>query len=145
MITLVCNGQNDLTDLPKNPKLGHCYVRCHLAEKEMSKWKDVDCALIDFQKLNILSGDSLTIKDKKRLDKIFKKFIKEGYKLQLDSYYTSSNDIGDDVIASRERAIKVANYLVTIGYNPQLIKVSALGPTQNKTGFWYRVINVSAK
>ncbi len=142
LAAFITSAQNKEIDLPPNPQSGHCYVRCQV-NGSFQKWRDVDCALVQFQKLEVLSRDELSKKDKKELSKVFKKFIKEGYKLQLDSYYTSSASIPDNVIESRERAITVANYLVSLGYSPELLKVNALGSTQKKTGFWYRVINTN--
>lgn len=134
---------NTVPDLPRNPQPGHCYVRCSSKDGTLQEWKDVECALVAFQKLEVLESNTLSKRDKKNLEKIFRKFIKEGYRLQLDSYYTSSRSTEENVILSRERAITVANYLVGLGYTPELIKVNALGPTQRKNGFYYRVINAS--
>lgn len=143
LVVFVAKAQQKQIDLPPNPKAGHCYVRCQV-NGNFQQWKDVDCALVEFQKLDVLAAKQLSQKDKKKLSREFRKFIKEGYKLQLDSYYTSSASVSDNVIESRERVILVANYLVSIGYSPDLLKVNALGPTQNKTGFWYRVINTNS-
>ena len=49
--------------------------------------------------------------------------------------------IEDNVILSRERPITIANYLMSKGMAPQYLRINALGPSNMKTGFWYRAIN----
>ena len=143
VLSIQAQNTNTILDLPSNARPGHCYVRCTEKDGTMQEWRDVECALVEFQKLEVLKSDMLSKRDMKNLEKIFRKFIKEGYRLQLDSYFTSSLSTDENVILSRERAITVANYLVGLGYAPELIKVNALGPTQRKNGFYYRVINAS--
>ncbi len=139
----IFNGlAQDSRDLPKNPQPGHCYVRCQGKDDAMEEWKDIECALVEHQKLSVLTNDELSSRDKKTLDKTFQKFINEGYKLHIQSFFTSVASTEDNIIMSRERVITVANYLVEIGYDPDLIVVNALGPTEKKMGFWYRAINL---
>lgn len=134
-------SKNRLGDLPSNPQAGHCYVKCFSPDGEKGEWKDIDCLLINYQKLDVIPAEELSKQDKKTLDKVFKTFIKNEYILQLDSYYTSSMSIEDNVILSRERAITIANYLMSKGMAPQYLRINALGPSNMKTGFWYRAIN----
>ncbi len=140
----VQQNASKISDLPRNPQPGHCYVRCAENNSTKLKWKDIDCALVAFQKLDVLlQGDVLSKRDEKILEQTFRKFIEEGYRLQLDSHYTSVGSIEDNIIQSRERGITLANYLVGLGYSSDLIIVNALGSGQKKTGFYYRVVNVS--
>lgn len=132
---------NYIPDLPRNPQAGHCYVRCYTADDEKGEWKDIACALVEYQELEVLGSTTLSKGDKKILDKVFRSFIKKGYTLQLDSYYTSNKSIEENIIQSRERAITVANYLVHKGLAPEHLRVNAMGSTNEKTGFWYRAIN----
>lgn len=132
---------NTMPDLPPNPQAGQCYIKCFPGGGTKGEWKNIDCVLIEHQKLEVLSTSVLSRRDKKTLDKVLKRFIKNGYTLQLDSYYTSSKSIEDNLILSRERAITVANYLVEKGLSPNDLKVNVMGQTDQKTGFWYRAIN----
>lgn len=110
--TVGAQTPNAINDLPANLSPGDCYVRCYKDEGEKVDWKAIDCVLINYQKLAVFQKNELSKSDKKTLDKIFKKFIRKGYTLQLDSYFTSSNSIEYNVNKSRSRAITVANYLV---------------------------------
>ncbi len=134
-------------DLPPNPEPGKCYVRClnKKQQKKKAKWKDINCALIQFQSLEVQLEnltDGLSKKDIKVIDQELVPFIKKGYKLQMRSHYVSNEPDSIDVNTSSQRAIAIGNYLIEKGMNPELLLVNSLGSSKSdKTMLEYRIIN----
>ncbi|MEP0263561.1 hypothetical protein [Dokdonia sp.] len=134
-------------DLPPNPEPGKCYVRClhKKQQKKKTKWTELNCALVQFQSLEVqLENPTSRISkdDLKVIDKELVPFIKKGYKLQMRSHYVSNKPDSIDVNISSQRAIAIGNYLVEKGMNPELLVVNSLGSSKSdKTMLEYRIIN----
>lgn len=134
-------------DLPPNPEPGKCYVKCFNENKKKIKWEELDCALVDYQKLDVSlehPDQSLSKKDVRILNRKLVPYIEKGYKLQIRSHYVSNATDSINVTVSSQRAIAVGNYLVEKGMSPALLSINSLGSSEaDKTKIEYRVVNVS--
>lgn len=131
-------------DLPPNPKAGHCYVRCLSDSKKKAAWEDVNCALLYMQKIDLAFdevGGTLSKKDKRLLEKKFKKLIKKGAFIQIESHYNQGRSTGQNSAIAKGKSVLVADYLINLGLNPDFLRVSVEGSNKNKTEMNYRIIN----
>jgi len=134
-------------DVPSNPEPGKCYIKCFKKDKKKIKWEDIDCAFVNYQKLDVSLEDPdqpLSKKDLKIINKKLVPYIQKGYRLQIQSHYVSSAPDSINVKISSQRAIAVGNYLVEQGMDPALLLINSLGSSKaKKSEIEYRVVNVS--
>jgi len=134
-------------DLPPNPESGKCYIKCFNDNKKNIKWEDIDCALVNYQKLDVSlenPDQPLSKKDLKMINKKLVPYVKKGYRLQIRSHYVSNAPDSINVKISSQRAIAVGNYLVEQGMDPALLFINSLGSSKaKKIEIEYRVVNVS--
>ena len=152
LITTVMSGQvrfksGEGMDLPPNPKSGHCYVRCldRGSVKQKQTWEDVDCAYIKAQKIDVrLNGSDggLSEIDQQNLQKELKTFLAKGNikTLEITSEYGSRAVDSINIKRAIDRAVLVAEYLVSNGMDTDYLKIRAVS-TQKSIGFSYRLIN----
>ncbi|WP_379978157.1 OmpA family protein [Dokdonia ponticola] len=133
-------------DLPPNPEPGKCYVKCFNENKKKIKWEDIDCALVNYQKLDVSlenPDQPLSKRDLKIINRKLVPYIKKGYRLQIQSHYVSNAPDSINVKISSQRAIAVGNYLVERGMNPALLFINSLGSAEaKKSEIEYRVVDV---
>ena len=141
--------KKEQNDLPPNPKAGHCYVRCFDTKQEIQKviWKDVDCFLVRPEKLAIKlngMGRDMSLEDMKYLKKELKPFLKKENIMILEIISSYGSDATKAVNTSKatERAVLVAEYLVTLGMNKDYLKIRTIS-TEKDTGFSYRALSAS--
>ena len=140
----------DISDFPPNAQDGHCYVRRAVPGKKrvQLQWEDVDCALLNFQKLPVrLDGLQGTIskEDNVAIRTVLLPYIKDNYKIEVASHYDSRAAETINVKRSLNRGITLANHLVDIGVPPELISLRARGNLDKAKyiGFTYRLVNQS--
>lgn len=143
--------KKEQNDLPPNPKAGHCYVRCFDTKQEIQKviWKDVDCFLVRPEKLAIKlngMGRDMSLEDMKYLKKELKPFLQKENIMILEIISSYGSDATKAVNTSKatERAVLVAEYLVTLGMNKDYLKIRTIS-TEKYTGFSYRALSASIK
>lgn len=134
-------------DVPPNPEPGKCYIKCFNEDKKKIKWEDIDCALVNYQKLDVSlenPDQPLSKKDLRILNRKLVPYIQKGYRLQIRSHYVSNAPDSIHVKISSQRAIAVGNYLVEQGMDPALLFINSLGSSKaKKIEIEYRVVNVS--
>lgn len=136
-------------DLPPNPEAGKCYVKCFNEKKEKIKWREINCALLNFQTLNVTINDidqGLSKSDIQTIEATLIPFVKEEYTVHLQSHYVSKESESNNLKTATERAVLIGNYLIKKGMNPELLIVNSYGDSKSdKTNIEYRIVNVSEK
>lgn len=146
-------------EMPNNPQPGKCYVRC-LEDGNLSKWKDINCSLIKWKKLDVenYSKTDFSESDTNILDKKIVALLKKGYSLQINSHYDSEANDSINMQYSLRKARQIQAYLNDKTLFEGQMKIIAKGNTNKKiktckrnclkayrknSRFEFRVINVN--
>ena len=136
-------------DLPPNPEAGECYVKCFNKKKEKIKWREINCALLSFQTLDVTIYDinqGLSDSDILTIETTLIPFVKEGYTVHLQSHYVSKESESNNLETATERAVLIGNYLIKKGMNPEFLIVNSFGDSKSdKTSVEYRIVNAFEK
>ena len=146
-------------NLPSNPKVGECYVRCREGRGELLEWKKIDCSLVKPKTLYFesLSQNLFSIKDEKLIDKKLVRILRKGFVVELISHFDSnaSNEYNmkqsvlqlENLVNNLlQRGIKKDQFVLTAKGNlDRIFKCETIKSCQSayskNTRMTYRVVN----
>ena len=117
------------SDLPPNPMVGECYVKCKI-DSLQSDWKRVNCKYLEYSELLVLFKDKSNLfskKDEKIINRKLIKHLNKGFMLELIVNFDSNQTDSINSVNSFERSSELAKYLVSKKVDPNLLFIRSKG------------------